>query len=37
MHLKGTSTPVTDVVPSPLQLPRLLDADFVITAVGGLT
>lgn len=37
LHIKGSATAVEDVVPSPLQLPRLLDADLVVTAVGGLT
>jgi hypothetical protein len=34
---KGGSTPIVDIVPSPLQLPQLLLADAHITAVGGLT
>jgi hypothetical protein len=37
LHIKGSATLVEDIVPSPLQLPQLLDVDLVVTAVGGLT
>jgi hypothetical protein len=36
LRIKGHTGPIEDIVPAPLQLPQLLDADLVVTAVGGL-
>jgi len=33
----GDATAVQDIVPTPIQLPQLLDANLTVTAVGGLT